>query len=103
MAWETWQLIFEIVKGVSGCITLGVLLIKPLRDKILGSEAVKEGYRCLLRAEITRLYYRNLENRRLRQYEYETLEHCYRAYKALGGNSFVDHIYNEMQEWEVVR
>jgi hypothetical protein len=26
---------------------------------------------------------------------------CYKAYKKLGGNSFIDHIYEEMETWEV--
>lgn len=71
------------------------LLIAPLRH-------VREGQKCLLRAEITRLYYRHADKRTLRQYEYENLEHCYRAYKALKGNSFIDRIYKEMQEWDIV-
>lgn len=103
MTWEMWQQVFEIAKGVSGIVTLAILLIKPLRERVLGIKLMNEGTCCLLRTEITRLYYKNLESRRLRQYEYECLEHCYRAYKARGGNSFVDHIYREMQEWEVVR
>jgi hypothetical protein len=38
----------------------------------------------------------------IRQYEYENVVLLYKAYKALGGNTFVDHIYNEINEWEVV-
>ena len=72
-----------------------VLMIKPLRH-------VREGQKCLLRTEITRLYYRHADKGSLRQHEYENLEHCYKAYKALRGNSFIDRIYKEMQEWDIV-
>lgn len=95
------------IAGWASCITviLGFLAmcIKPVREKVLGVEAVREGQRCLLRAEIVRTYYRNLDTKKLRQYEYENLVHCFNAYKALDGNSFVDHIYGEMQEWTVVQ
>ena len=39
----------------------------------------------------------------MRQYEYENLCACYVAYIQLGGNSFVKHIYEEMQEWKVIQ
>lgn len=82
--------------------TCAALLIRPVREWLLGTEALREGQRCLLRSEIVRLYYRNHAQRQLREYEYRNLEQCYRAYKTLKGNSFVDHVYGEMQEWEII-
>lgn len=79
------------------------VMVKPVREKIFGIGVVREGQRCLLRSEIVRIYYRHVEEKHLREYEYENLVHCYKAYKQLDGNSFVDHIYEEMQEWTVVR
>ena len=38
----------------------------------------------------------------MRQYEYENFVYLYEAYKALKGNSFIDKIYKEVQEWEVI-
>lgn len=83
-------------------LTCGALLIRPIRERLLGTEAMREGQRCLLRSEILGLYYRNHEKRQLREYEYRNLDHCYKAYRALKGNSFVEHIYQEMQEWEII-
>lgn len=77
------------------------LLVKPLREWLLGTKALREGQRCLLRSEILGIYYRSHGQRQLRQFEYQNLAQCYGAYKALGGNSFIDHIYGEMQEWEI--
>ena len=78
-------------------------LIRPIRERLLGMETIREGDRCLLRAEIVRIYYRHLEEQRLREYEYRLLVSCYEAYKALGGNSFVDRIYGEMVGWKIVQ
>ena len=81
--------------------TCVALLIKPLREWILGTGLIKEGMRCLLRSEIVGIYYKHKDSKKLREYEYKNLEFCYKAYKALKGNSFVDHIHAEMQEWEI--
>ena len=86
---------------ITQIVTCAVLLIKPLREWVMGMGDVREGQRCLLRSQIVRIYYHNLDNLRLRQYEYELLVACYKAYKRLGGNSFIDHIYEEMQTWTI--
>lgn len=82
-------------------VTCGALLIRPVRERILGIRQIREGQRCLLRSEIVRIYYRHVCDKRLQEYEFRNLVQCYEAYKALGGNSFVDHIHREMQEWEI--
>lgn len=82
--------------------TCAALLIKPFREWLLGTEQIREGQRCLLRSEIVRIYYRNLNAKKLKEYEFRNLEQCHDAYKALGGNSFIDHLYAEMQEWEII-
>ena len=83
-------------------VTCALLLIRPLREWLLGTEALREGQRCLLRCQIVGLYYRHHEVRQLRENEYRNLEQCYKADKALKGNSVVDHIHGEMQEWEII-
>ena len=99
----------EVINTIAGhagdictIITCAALLIKPVREWIMGTEAIREGQRCLLRAEIVRLYYRHRDEKQLREYEYRLLEQCFRAYKAMDGNSFIDHIHAEMQEWEII-
>ena len=63
---------------------------------------VANGQRCQLRSEMLRIYYRNKETEKIRQYEYENFIYLYEAYKALKGNSFIDKIYNEVKSWEVI-
>ena len=83
-------------------VTCAALLIKPVREWLMGTEKIREGQRCLLRSEIVRTYYRHKDDKKLREYEFRNLEQCYQAYKALDGNSFIDHIYAEMQEWDII-
>lgn len=64
--------------------------------------SIVEGFRCHLRSDMVNLYYRHKDTKTLRQYEKENLIKLYAAYKALKGNSFIDDLYEEMMEWEVV-
>ena len=99
---ETLLTIAAYAKDICSIATCAALLIKPVREWIMGTEALREGQRCLLRSEIVRIYYRHHDEKQLHEYEYRNLTQCYKAYKALGGNSFIDHIYAEMQEWEII-
>lgn len=63
---------------------------------------IADGTKCQLRSEMLRKYYHNIDTKKIRQYEYEDFVHLYDAYKSLGGNSFIDKIYEEVQSWEVI-
>lgn len=93
--------IAAIALTITQIATCAVLLIKPLREWVMGVEDVREGQRCLLRSQIVRTYYHNVDTQTLKQYEYENMVACYKAYKRLGGNSFVDHIHEEMETWTI--
>ena len=99
---QTMLLAAELAGAITGIAACICLLVKPLRNRILGLNDVREGQRCLLRSDILHTYYKYRERKQIRQYEYENVVLLYKAYKALGGNTFVDHIYNEINEWEVV-
>lgn len=79
-----------------------IALVGAIIPIILSVRKVANGQRCLLRTVMLRLYYHNREKRTIRQYEYENFVVLYEAYKALKGNSFIDKIYAEVQEWDVV-
>ena len=96
------EILATYAKDICSIITCVVLLVKPVREQIMGTKEIREGQRCLLRSEIVKIYYRHNEDRQLREYEYRNLVQCYEAYKALKGNSFIDHIYAEMQEWKII-
>lgn len=80
---------------------IGVLLgvIVPV---IVSVRKIATGTRCQLRSEMLRIYYHNREKEIIRQYEYENFIMLYEAYKALKGNSFIDKIFKEVQEWEII-
>ena len=99
---DVLQMLADHAGDICQIATCAALLIKPVREWLMGTEKIREGQRCLLRSEIVRIYYRHKEDKKLREYEFRNLEECYKAYKALGGNSFIDHIYAEMQEWEII-
>ena len=96
---------FQVVgmfSGLSALFTLCILIVKPIRERILGTKDIREGQRCLLRADMLRTYYKNRDADQIRQHEKENFIYEYKAYKALGGNSFIDDIYEEIRHWEVV-
>ena len=94
--------IVQWAKDVCSIATCAALLIRPVREWLMGTEALREGQRCLLRAEIVRIYYRHHDDRKLREYEYKNMQQCYNAYKALKGNSFIDKLHEEMKEWDII-
>lgn len=94
--------IVQWAKDICSIVTCAALVIRPVREWLMGTKALREGQRCLLRSDIVRTYYHHHDDETLREYEYKNMDQCYKAYKALGGNSFIDHIYNEMQKWEIV-
>lgn len=63
---------------------------------------IAKGTMCQLRSEMLQIYYRHHKDGVIRQYEYENFVMLYEAYKSLGGNSFIDKIYKEVQTWEIV-
>lgn len=63
---------------------------------------IVEGQRCQLRADMLTIYYKCKDTKQIRQYEAEHFEKCYRAYKALKGNSFIDEIYKKAHQWDVI-
>ncbi|MEE0840568.1 MAG: hypothetical protein U0L72_08540 [Acutalibacteraceae bacterium] len=78
------------------------ILLGVLTPCVLIIVCLINGMRCLLRSEMLRTYYHNKDAEKIRQYEYENFIFLYKAYKALRGNSFIDKIYKEVQDWEII-
>ena len=92
----------QAAKDICSIATCAALVIRPLREWLLGTDSIREGQQCLLRSEIVRIYYRHQSDKQLREYEFKNMQQCYDAYKVLKGNSFIDRIYGQMQEWEII-
>lgn len=78
-----------------------IALVGTITPIILNVRKVANGQRCQLRSEMLRIYYKNKDTKKIRQYEYENFIYLYEAYKALKGNSFIEKIYKEVKEWDV--
>lgn len=100
---EVIKEIASFASAISTILLLIVMLCKPLRNTFFGLMDLQEGQKCMLRADMLHTYYRHLQDQELHQYEYENFMYEYKAYKALHGNSFVDHIKKEVESWNVVR
>lgn len=79
-----------------------VIIVTAIVPIIISISKVSNGTRCQLRSEMLRIYYKNVESKTIRQYEFENFVLLYEAYNALKGNSFVDKIYEDVKEWKVV-
>ena len=90
------------VQAVTALLVEMVALIGAITPIFLSVRKVSNGQRCLLRSDMLSIYYHNREKKTIRQYEYENFVMLYEAYKALKGNSFIDKIYSEVREWEVI-
>lgn len=62
----------------------------------------KVGQLCLLRQEMLKIYYKHREDKTIRQYEAENFVMMYEAYKARGGNSFIDEVYDNVTSWKLI-
>ena len=100
---NTILVIFEVIIGLVSLCTFLTIIIKPIREKIFNMGRSKEGEKCLLRSEMLRIYYTYLDKEEIKQYEFENFIKLYDAYKALGGNSFIDEVNLEVRDWTIRR
>lgn len=94
--------IVAVVDGILVVCGALALLIKPMRVRIFKDKEQREGVMCLLRKEMLDTYYHTKDSGEIRQFEYENFLYCYSAYKAMGGNSFIDHIKDEVDKWKII-
>lgn len=88
-----------MIVALVGEISVLVGVILPV---IVAVRKISNGTKCQLRSEMLRMYYKNRQARTIHQYEYENFVMLYEAYKALKGNSFIDKIYEEVKDWEII-
>lgn len=97
------SMVLQICSLITSLAAALAILIKPIREKLFGTKSIENGQRCMLRAEMLRIYYQGKDhNGQVRQYDFENFVLLYAAYKALGGNSFIDKIKNEVEKMEVI-
>ena len=97
------QMAARVCSALSTIAALVILIAKPLRERVFGMGAIREGQKCMLRADMLATYYKYRPTRRIQQFAYENFLYEYKAYKALKGNSFIDRIHEELSQWEIVQ
>lgn len=100
-------LVVEFV-GIGTVVTVCKDVVKMRKErKAEAAERAKEiatiqdGIKCQLRSELLRTYYHCQDTETIRQYELENFIALYNAYVALGGNSFIHKIFNEVMTYSV--
>ena len=92
----------EQVLQLAGAITGIAAAAAVLWGMLCRVKKISDGAKCQLRSDMLRTYYHHAAEKRLRQYEKENFLLCYQAYRALGGNSFIQQVYEEVKDWEVI-
>lgn len=87
----------EIVSALA--VLIGVII--GAGKMVKWCKNITEGQRCQLRSDMLLTYYHHKDEKRIRQHERENFDKLYSAYKALGGNSFIDDINAEVREWVI--
>lgn len=93
----------ENIAAITALVAEIGVLLGAVAPVIASNRKITNGQRSLLRNEMLQIYYRSKENGVIHQYEYENFVSLYEAYKSLKGNSFIDKIYKELQEFEVIK
>ena len=72
---------------------------KDINDRL---DSHLESQLCLLRHQITSIYYQYLEEKKISAYTKESVLMMYNQYEKLGGNSYVHTIVEEIKSWETI-
>lgn len=92
----------EIANTLTVLKTVEIILSLCLVPLTIAIVNLLNGMKCQLRSDMLHIYYKYKDVKKIRQYEFENFVYLYKAYKALRGNSFIDKIYKEVMQWEVL-
>lgn len=87
--------------SVAGCISAIVGVIVIIYKVYAEWKKARNGQLCLLRNELLKIYYKYKDVEELPQYEAQNFTLMYDAYKARGGNSFIDEVHKHVIKWEL--
>lgn len=101
---EAISMILQICSLITSLAAAIAILVKPIRAQLFGTRSIENGQKCMLRAEMLSIYYEGKDaGDKVRQYKYENFVLMYAAYKALGGNSFIDKVKTDVDKMEVIQ
>ena len=65
-------------------------------------KSINEGTKCSLRNDILDIYDRCKDKKQISQYQLQSIKHSFELYKKLKGNSFVEHIVERVEKFELI-
>ena len=94
------EIILKVVLTIVGCIVTGSFgfLVGKIKSYKQRDNTQEEALKCLLRSSITSKYYVYSELKTIPLYEKENLNYMYEQYKAMGGNSYINEIMEEINK-----
>lgn len=92
-----------IITLITGVVSIITCFISTRTSKKVDTNhaQMNKAITSMMRNDIVDIYYRNKNDKKIKQYERETLDKLYEGYVESGGNSFIKDIYAEMRKWEV--
>ena len=99
---NTLLTIASACSAVVAIVALVAAIFKPLKkiQKFLKSD--NEVMLCLLRSNILNTYRLFKEDKKIPQVERQNVDLEYEAYKSRHGNTFIDDVYSEIRDWEII-
>ena len=94
------EIILKVVLTIVGCIVTGSFgfLVGKIKSYKQRDDTQEKALKCLLRSSITSKYYVYSELKTIPLYEKENLNYMYEQYKAMGGNSYINEIMEEINK-----
>ena len=94
------EIILKFIGASVGFITTGFLgyLVAKLKNYKKRDISQEEALKCLLRSNITSKYYVYNELKEIPLYEKENINYMFEQYKAMGGNSYVSGLVEEINK-----
>jgi uncharacterized protein YneF (UPF0154 family) len=94
------EIILKVVLTIVSCIVTGSFgfLVGKIKSYKQRDNTQEEALKCLLRSSITSKYYVYSELKSIPLYEKENLNYMYEQYKAMGGNSYINEIMEEINK-----
>lgn len=85
--------------ALQGTIKENRKLKREKEEKLEAEEnALKDGVLCLLRAELIKYHEKYMAENSITMHGYQNWMLMYNAYKALGGNGMIDHMYQDIED-----
>lgn len=92
------------IVSVIGAAAAGISkIIQTAKESKENKYNDREFKKSILRAEILNIYYDCKDRKEVPFYQYELVKNLFENYKRLGGNSFIDEIYNQIEEFQVLK